>query len=94
MRLCLSIFLLAVALVAPAAAQMDYQPPPDLEPLNQAYDKFLDAYARDGIFSFREIRPQRAIIDRYVTSLNSPGPAPERPSARKNCPFASYSLMR
>jgi hypothetical protein len=68
----LSIFLLFTALAAPAAAQMDYQPPPDLEPLNRAYDKFLDAYARDGIFSYREIRPERGIIDRYVASLNSP----------------------
>ena len=68
----LSIFLMLIALAAPAAAQMDYEPPPDLEPLNRAYDQFLDAYARDGIFSYREIRPERAIIDRYVASLDSP----------------------
>ena len=64
--------LLSTVLVAPVAAQMDYQPPPDLEPLNRAYDKFLDDYARDGIFSFREVRSQRATIDRYVASLSSP----------------------
>jgi hypothetical protein len=67
-----SLFLLLAALASPAAAQTDYQPPPDLEPFNRPYDRFLDLYARDGIFSYREIRPERATIDRYVASLNSP----------------------
>jgi hypothetical protein len=58
------LLLLLTALTAPIAAQMDYQPPPDLDPLNRAYDKFLDAHARDGIFSYREIRLDRATLDR------------------------------
>jgi len=73
------ILLLLAALSAPAAAQMDYQPPPDLEPLNREYDKFLDLYARDGIFSYREIRPDRGVIDRYVASLSSPSVAAALP---------------
>ena len=72
MRARLLLLLLLTARAAPVTAQMDYQPPPDLDPLNRAYDKFLDAYARDGIFTFREVKPQRGIIDRYVASLNSP----------------------
>src|SRR4051812_3819579 len=72
MRARLSALLLLATLSAPAAAQMDYQPPPDLEPFNREYDKFLDLYARDGIFSYREIRSDHGAIDRYVASLNSP----------------------
>jgi hypothetical protein len=79
MKARLSAWLLLTALVAPVAAQMDYQPPPDLEPLNREYDKFLDLYARDGIFSYREIAGDRGTIDRYVASLNSPAIASALP---------------
>ena len=68
----LFIVVFLASLAAPAAAQMDYQPPPDLEPFNRTYDQFLDRYARDGIFSYREISSERGTIDRYVASLNSP----------------------
>ena len=80
MRGYLSIVALLTALAAPTAAQMDYQPPPDLEPLNRTYDKFLDAHARDGIFSYREIRLDRATLDRYVESLGSPAVAAALPT--------------
>ena len=85
------LLLLLTALAAPITAQMDYQPPPDLDPLNRAYDKFLDAHARDGIFSYREIRLDRATLDRYdralamVTASDSVNlrlaPVPETPEA-------------
>jgi len=74
------LLLLLTALAAPITAQMDYQPPPDLDPLNRAYDKFLDAHARDGIFSYREIRLDRATLDRYVESLGSPAVAASLPT--------------
>ena len=50
------VLLLLTALAAPAAAQMDYQPPPDLEPLHRPYDQLLDTYARDGIIYYRALR--------------------------------------
>lgn len=72
MRASLSIFLLLTALAAPAAAQMDYQPPPDLEPLHRPYDQLMDTYNRDGFIYYRALRQDRAKLDRYVASLDSP----------------------
>src|SRR5258706_12179722 len=71
MRASLSVFLLLSALLAPAAAQMDYQPPPDLEPLHQPYDQLLDSYNRDGILYYRAVKQDRAKLDRYIASLDS-----------------------
>jgi hypothetical protein len=72
MRASLSILLLLTGLVAPAAAQTDYQPPPDLEPIHRPYDQLLDSYNRDGIIYYRALRQDRAKLDRYVASLDSP----------------------
>jgi hypothetical protein len=71
MRATLSIFALLIALAMPAAAQMDYQPPPDLDPLHRPYDQLLDTYNRDGILLPRAQAGPREAIG-YVTSLDSP----------------------
>jgi Protein of unknown function, DUF547 len=75
MRAILAVVGLSAILAAPAAAQMDYQPPPDLEPLYRPYDQLLDAYNRDGIFYYRELRQDKAKLDRYLDSLNTPAVA-------------------
>src|SRR4051794_30137261 len=74
-RLFLFVLVLITALAVPAAAQMDYQPPPDLEPLHRPYDQLLDAYNRDGIIYYHALRLDRAKLDRYVASLSSPAVA-------------------
>jgi hypothetical protein len=61
-----------LAVVAPLAAQMDYQPPPDLDPLHRPYDQMLDSYVRDGIVYYHALKVDRAKLDRYIASLGSP----------------------
>jgi hypothetical protein len=80
MRRLLVGILLAAACAAPAAAQMDYQPPPDLEPLHRPFDQLLDSYVRDGIVYYRALRTDRAKLDRYVASLDSSGVASALPT--------------
>jgi hypothetical protein len=72
MRACLAFFAIWAMMAAPAVAQMDYQPPPDLEPLYRPFDQLLDAFNRDGILYYRELRQERATLERFVASLNSP----------------------
>jgi hypothetical protein len=71
MRAGFSTLLLLAALMAPAAAQMDYQPPPDLDPIHRPFDQLLDSYDRDGIMYYRALKQDRAKLDRYVASLDS-----------------------
>jgi len=66
------LFSLSVVLIllgAALPAQMDYQPPPDLEPMHRGYDELLDTYVRDGIVYYHALKMDRAKLDRYVTSL-------------------------
>jgi len=56
-------------LALPAAAQTDYQPPADLEPIHRPFDQLLDSYVRDGIVYYRALKIDRAKLDRYVASL-------------------------
>jgi hypothetical protein len=72
MRVAFPICVMLTLLAVPAAAQMDYQPPPDLEPLHRPYDQLLDSYNRDGIIYYGALRSERAKLDRYVASLSSP----------------------
>ena len=67
---------LALLVAIPAAAQTDYQPPPDLEPIHRPFDQLLDSYVRDGIVYYRALKLDRAKLDRYVASLGSPDVAP------------------
>jgi hypothetical protein len=67
LHFCLPVVLLFLA--ATLAAQMDYQPPPDLEPMHRGYDELLDTYVRDGIVYYHALKVDRAKLDRYVTSL-------------------------
>jgi hypothetical protein len=70
----LPVILLLASLTAavPVSAQMDYQPPPDLEPLHRPFDQLLDSYNRDGIMYYRALKQDRAKLDRYVSSLDAP----------------------
>ncbi len=61
-----------LALAGGAAAQMDYRAPADLEPIHRPLDQLLDAYVRDGLVYYRALRADRARLDRYVASLNTP----------------------
>src|ERR1041384_6356052 len=51
------------------AAQMDYRPPADLEPIHRNYDELLDEYVRDGIVFYRPLKMDHAKLDRYVNAL-------------------------
>src|SRR5581483_1419794 len=69
--------LIVALLPSTGAAQMDYKPPPDLEPIHRPYDQLLDAYVRDGIVYYHALQLDRAKLDRYVASLSSPALAAE-----------------
>jgi hypothetical protein len=67
---CRVVLMLAVlALQTSIAAQMDYRPPADLEPLHRSYDELLDEYVRDGIVYYNALKIDRVKLDRYVTAL-------------------------
>jgi hypothetical protein len=72
--------LLFIAFVAPASGQVDYHPPPDLEPIHRPYDKLLDDYVRDGIVYYHALQLDRAKLDRYLAALAEPGLASQLPS--------------
>jgi hypothetical protein len=72
--------LLFIALVAPAGGQLDYHPPPDLEPIHRPYDKLLDDYVRDGIVYYHALQLDRAKLDRYLVALAEPSLASQLPS--------------
>jgi uncharacterized protein DUF547 len=72
--------LLFIALVAPAAGQVDYQPPPDLEPIHRPYDKLLDDNVRDGVVYFHALQVDRGKLDRYVVALSEPSLGSQLPS--------------
>lgn len=74
---------LLAAFARPAAAQMDYQPPPDLEPLHRPFDLLLDSYVRDGIIFYHALKLDHAKLDRYVASLGEPSVAAELPTWEK-----------
>jgi Protein of unknown function, DUF547 len=73
--------MLALVLLAthPVAAQMDYQPAPDLETLYIPLDQLLDSYVRDGIVYYHALETDRARLDRYVASLASRAVAADLP---------------
>ena len=60
---------MALSLSCTLTAQMDYQPPPDLEPMHRIYDELLDTYVRDGTVFYHALKLDRAKLDRYVASL-------------------------
>lgn len=70
-------FVFVLLAAFPTAAQMDYQPAPDLEPLHVPFDQLLDSYVRDGHVYYRALRSDRAKLDHYVASLRSPSVAAE-----------------
>src|SRR5216684_6323772 len=72
--------LLFIAFVAPAGGQLDYHPPPDLEPIHRPYDKLLDDYVRDGIVYYHALQLDRAKLDRYLVALAEPSLASQLPS--------------
>ena len=53
----------------------DYQPSPDLEALHVPFDTLLDLHVRDGLVYYRALQEDRARLNRYVSSLNSPAVA-------------------
>ncbi|HUE90103.1 MAG TPA: DUF547 domain-containing protein [Vicinamibacterales bacterium] len=74
------IFVAAVASASPAQLV-----PSTVHPLHQPFDRLLDTYVRDGFVYYNALRIERAALDRYVASLNSPaatalakGPADEQ----------------
>ena len=67
LHLCLTF--MALSLTGTLTAQMDYQPPPDLEPMHRIYDELLDTYVRDGTVFYHALKLDRAKLDRYVASL-------------------------
>jgi hypothetical protein len=46
--------------------------PSNVHPLHQPFDRLLDTYVRDGFVYYNALRIERAALDRYVASLNSP----------------------
>jgi uncharacterized protein DUF547 len=71
--------LLLATLQIPSAAGQDYQPAPDLGPLDIPLDQLLDLYVRDGFVYYHALQVDRAKLDRYVTSLGSAPVAAELP---------------
>ena len=47
---------MALSLAGTLAAQMDYQPPPDLEPMHRIYDELLDTDVRDGTVFYHALK--------------------------------------
>jgi hypothetical protein len=62
----------AVAILASSATGQNYQPSPDLDPLHVPFDAILDPNVRDGLVYYRALQADRARLNRYVASLNSP----------------------
>jgi hypothetical protein len=71
--------LLLATMQMPSAAGQDYQPAPDLGPLDIPLDQILDSYVRDGTVYYHALQVDRARLDRYVASLGSSSVAAERP---------------
>jgi hypothetical protein len=88
-RLAVTVLMAALA-ISTAAAQTDYQPPPDLEPLHRPWDQLLDSYNRDGIIYYRALRADRGKLDRYVASLDAPAIAAELPAWDKSRQIAFW----
>jgi hypothetical protein len=76
----LSVLLFIAFVSPPAAAQVDYQPPPDLEPIHRPYDKLLDDNVRDGVVYYHALQVDRARLDRYLVALSGPSLASQLPS--------------
>jgi hypothetical protein len=65
------LLLVAIALSVPGAIAA--QPvPSNVHPLHQPFDRLLDTYVRDGFVYYNALKIERAALDRYVASLNSP----------------------
>ena len=62
----------AVVLAAVSVTAQNYAPSPDLEALHVPYDALLDLHVRDGLVYYRALQGDRAKLNRYVASLNSP----------------------
>ena len=62
-------FVCFVSFVALGSAQ---SVPSTVHPLHRPLDELLDLYVRDGFVYYSALRSDRAKLDRYVASLNSP----------------------
>lgn len=62
--------LVAMAMVSVTA--QNYQPSPDLDALHVPFDAVLDPNVRDGLVYYRALQADRARLNRYIASLNSP----------------------
>ncbi len=62
----------AVLLATVSLSAQNYEPSPDLEALHVPFDALLDAHVRDGLVYYRALQGDRARLNRYVASLNSP----------------------
>jgi Protein of unknown function, DUF547 len=67
-----ALVLCAVAMLPATTALRAQLVPSSVHPLYQPYDRLLDTYVRDGFVYYNALRIERAALDRYVASLNSP----------------------
>jgi hypothetical protein len=62
----------AVLLAMVSVTAQNYRPSPDLEALHVPFDALLDPNVRDGLVYYRTLQANRARLNRYVASLDSP----------------------
>ncbi|HKY22109.1 MAG TPA: DUF547 domain-containing protein [Vicinamibacterales bacterium] len=64
--------------------RQNYQPSPDLEAIHVPFDALLDLHVRDGLVYYRALQADRARLNSYLASLNSPAATSGYPSWDKD----------